>query len=117
MGLTPEEELLAIAKELGKTYLPSGVKTIGNSYELKELQTSITINRKPVEKVTVTCDCPVCNAIFDRKLSKSCYTNVGGNVRQKRLCGKECMDLYISISPSRISAKKADVSNYLFHRR
>lgn len=116
-GLTPKQEAILIAKELGKTYLPHGVKMIGNYYELKNLQTTITINRKIVEAVTVTCNCPVCSCIFDRKLSKICYTNVGGTVRQKRLCGNECRDFYISIAPNRISAKKADVSNYMFYRR
>lgn len=116
-GLTPEQEIFEIAKHLGQKLLPSNQKLLGSSYKLEELQTEIVITRKPIEKVTVTYSCPVCQTIFDKSFSKICYTNFGGVIKQKRLCSDDCRDFFININPSRISIKKSNVSGYMFHSR
>ena len=114
-GLTAAEELLVIAKELGKKYLPgSSTPLIGTGYELTQLQTVIVVNRVPLEKAVAIFECPVCSVSFTKPTSKICYTNFGGVTKQKRLCSVGCREQFISISPDRISIKNP---GYMFHRR
>ena len=109
-GLSNEKELILIAKQLGKSYLPGGkTKLIGAGYEIQKLQTTINIIREPVETVTITFVCPVCNTIFDKPQSKILYTNYGGGIRQRRCCSDDCRDQYISINPARIAKSKREL--------
>lgn len=113
-GLSQEEEVLLIAKEFGKKYLPSPHPLIGNGYEIEALQTTIVVNRVPVVKTQVMYSCPICNALFASSSAKICYSSFGGITRKKRLCSTECRDEFISIAPDRITIKKPV---YQFHGR
>lgn len=114
-GLSPEQEAFAIAKELGKKYLPPNKKMIGHGYELVDLQIQITVNRVATEKVFITQDCPICQSTFLQKHGKSCFSNFGGVTRKKMLCSVDCRETFISIAPDRIRLKND--FTYMFHCR
>ena len=114
-GLSPKQEIFAIAKELGKKYLPTNQKMIGKGYELIDLQTQITINRVSTEKVFITQDCPICQKTFLQKYGKSCFSNFGGVTKKKMLCSEGCREAFVSIAPDRIRLKND--FTYMFHRR
>jgi len=109
-NLTPNEELLAISKELGKKLLPSNQKLLGSGYELKDLQTQITIVREQVEKPIVTRNCPVCQTIFEQKIGRPLWTNYGGSQKKHYYCKDECRETVLHIVGSgRASIKKSDL--------
>ena len=97
-GLTPQEEIFAIAKKLGKALgPPKNQKAIGVGYEVKHLETQITITREPVEELIVTRVCSVCETIFEQSLGKPLYVNYGGQIKQRMYCSDECRDGVIDI--------------------
>jgi hypothetical protein len=97
-NLTPQEELFAIAKQLGKKMLPAGkTNLLGSGYEIQDLQTQITIIRKAVDKPIVTIDCSVCRTVFEKSIGKILYVNYGGKNRQRHFCSEECCQAVIDI--------------------
>lgn len=110
-NLTPNEEVLAIAKQLGKKLLPSNLKKLGSGYELKHLQTQINIKREAVVKPIVTHECSVCSAVFEQKIGKKLWINYGGNQKQRHYCSDECRDTVLQIAGSgRASIKKNELA-------
>lgn len=97
-NLSIEQELIEIAKELGKNLLPaSEKKLVGAGYEVKHLQTQITIERKPVEKPIVTCKCSVCNTIFEKSLGHKLWVNYGGIPVKRLYCSDQCRNTVMEI--------------------
>lgn len=106
-NLNEQEELIAIAKYLGKKLLPAGKKAIGTGYELKHHETQITIKREPVEKPIVTRECSVCNSIFEDVLSKDLHINYGGKKKVRKYCSNECRDQVLeAVGHGRASIKR-----------
>lgn len=96
-NLSHEEELFAIAKELGKKLLPGNTrKLLGAGYTIKHIETNITIIREPVEKVIATQSCNLCSTIFELSLGKKLYTNYGGRVKKLFYCSDNCRDNVIN---------------------
>ena len=109
-NLTPNEEVLAIAKQLGKKLLPSNQKLLGSGYELKHLQTQINIKREAIEKPIVTRECPICKTIVDQKAAKVLWTNYGGNQKKHHYCSDECRESVLQIAGSgRASIKRNEL--------
>lgn len=108
-GLTPQEEILAIAKKLGKALSPpKNVKAIGTGYEVKKLETQITIKREPKSPLLVTQVCSVCETLFEPKEGFILYVNYGGNTKQCRYCCEECRNVVIDVcGEGRTSLKKS----------
>jgi len=97
-NLTPQEEIWAIAKKLNKKMLSQGPTTLlGSGYEIKDIQTQITITREATEKPIKTIACTVCKTIFEDKLGSPVYTNYGGNVKKLLYCSKECCQAVIDV--------------------
>lgn len=110
-NLTPNEEVLAIAKQLGKKLLPSKLKMLGSGYELKHLQTQINIKREAIEKPIVTRECPICKTIVDQKAAKVLWTNYGGNQKKNYYCSDECRETVLHIAGNgRASIKKNELA-------
>ena len=112
-NLSRIDEVLRIAKHLGKKMLPSNdiesIKSIGSGYTIKELNTVINIKRTSTEKTLITYTCSICNTIFDKKSSKLFYTNYGGKIKTNRICSENCRTKYMAFLPSNrcsISKKK-----------
>lgn len=100
-NLTPDQELMAIAKQLGKKLLPkSGTKLIGSGYEIKHLDTQINISREPVEKAITTRECVVCKTVFEQSKGKKLWTNYGGLQRKHYYCSDDCRNVVFSIAGS-----------------
>lgn len=109
-NLTPQEELLAIAAQLGKKMLPGGKAMLGSGYQIQDLQTQITITREAVEKPLVTIECSVCKTIFEKSLGVPMYVNYGGDARKRLFCSKECCGEVINIcGEGRAAMKKKDL--------
>lgn len=111
-NLTPQQELLAISKQLGKKLLPTGNNPIliGEGYEIKNLQTRITIKRESVEKPLVIISCSLCSLSVEQKLSKKLWSNYGGNIKKLHFCDDNCRDTVLQISGTgRCAIKKSDL--------
>lgn len=110
-GLTPQEEIIAIAKKLGKALSPpKNLKALGTGYEVKQLETQITIKREPKSPLLVTQECSVCQTLFERKEGFILYINYGGNTRQVRYCCEECRNIVIDVcGEGRTSLKKRNL--------
>lgn len=90
-GLTPTEEIFAIAKKLGKALAPPKKQiAIGDGYTIKQLETQITIKREPTSKLLVTQVCSVCEVLFEPKEGFILYVNYGGITQQRRYCCEKC---------------------------
>lgn len=97
-NLSKDQELLLIAKELSKKYLPGkNQQLLGSGYELKHLETQIIIERQPTETALVTKEC-FCGTIFELKCGFKLYTNYGGTTKEKMYCSTTCRDQVISIA-------------------
>lgn len=107
-NLTPSQELIAIAQQLGKKMLPSGQNELGTGYTVKHLETQIIIKREPIEKPIVTIECPICKTIVEKKIAKALYTNYGGNRKTSHYCSDECREVILQISgEGRASIRKS----------
>lgn len=117
-NLTPDQELLAIAQQLGKKMLPSkNQNLLGAGYELKHLQTAIVINRVTTEKIIVTRVCPICDTIFDHSIGKRLWTNYGGVKKQHHYCSDDCRDVMESIVGDGRSSRSKNKLQPLFKRK
>lgn len=107
--LTPEQEMLAIGKKLGKKMLPQNNQPmLGNGYTIKPLKTAIVIERKSMVKPIVTRECPICHTLFDQSIGKSFWHNYGGKPTKKYVCCEECRQEYMSFIPgNRCSIKRS----------
>ena len=106
-NLNKTQEAFEIVKHLGKKLLPTNNKYIGNSYELKNLQTQINVIRIPTEKVIVTIDCSVCNTLFEKKSGKKIFVNYGGKILEKNYCCQDCADYVLGfLGENRASNRK-----------
>lgn len=94
-NLTPNQEVMEIAKLLGKKLLPSNQKYLGDGYEIKHLETQITIKRIATEKAIITHDCPVCKTTVEQSAAKVLWTNYGGKRKKHHYCSDNCRD-YVS---------------------
>lgn len=111
-NLTPDQELLEIGKQLGKKMLPPSnmQKAIGCGYEIKNLKTTIHIERKATKKTIVTRECPICNMIFDQTAGSVFYHNYGGSTKTKHVCSDRCRAEYMDIlSPDRCSLSRKKI--------
>ena len=110
-NLTPQEELMAIAKQLGRKLLPTdNKKLLGTGYEIKHLETQITIKREQVEKPIVTRNCPICQTIFEQKIGKRLWTNYGGVQKQHHYCKSECREMVLQVAGTgRAAIKKSEL--------
>ncbi len=97
-NLSKDQELLLIAKELSKKYLPGkNQKLIGSGYELKHLQTQIIIERQPTETAIVTKEC-FCGTIFELKYGFKLYSNYGGRRKKLLYCSDTCRQHVMDVS-------------------
>jgi hypothetical protein len=109
-NLSPTEELLAIAKQLGKKMLPTGQKELGTGYVIKHSETQIVIKREAVEKPIVTRECRICKSIVEQSIAKVLYTNYGGNKKKHYYCSEDCRDVVMNITgQGRASTKRSGV--------
>jgi len=110
-NLTSEQELMAIAKQLGRKLLPTdNKKLLGTGYEIKHLETQITIKREQVEKPIVTRTCPICQTIFEQKIGKRLWTNYGGVQKQHHYCKDECRETVLQVAGTgRAAIKKSEL--------
>lgn len=108
-GLTPSEEIIAIAKKLGKALAPPKKQlAIGDGYTVKELETQITIKREPKSPLLVTQECSVCQTLFEPKEGFILYVNYGGITKLRRYCCEECRSKVIEIcGEGRTSLRKS----------
>lgn len=108
-GLTPAEEIIAIAKKMGKALAPPKKQiAIGDGYTIKQLETQIIIRREPTSKLLVTQVCSVCETLFEPKEGFILYVNYGGITQQRRYCCEECRQQVIDIcGEGRASIKKS----------
>lgn len=108
-GLSPEEEIVAIAKKMGKALAPPKKQlAIGDGYTVKQLETQIIIKREPTSKLLVTQVCSVCETLFEPKEGFILYVNYGGVTNQRRYCCEECRQQVIDIcGEGRASIKKS----------
>ncbi len=112
-NLTYEQEVFAIAQQLGKKMLPPKNKLLGSGYTIKHLETQIIIKREEVEKPIVTKECGACGDIFEVKTGKSLWTNYGGTQKKRHYCTDECRDIVMAISgPHRAAIKKSHLKIY-----
>lgn len=118
-NLTPEQEIIRIAKQIGKKMLPSGKKehlALGDGYEIKHLQTIIKIERKPTEDAIVTQEC-FCGTVFLRKAGHKLYTNYGGTKRTLRYCSETCRQSVIDIAGEGRVSKTRNLKPFInFHK-
>lgn len=116
-GLTNEQEIELIARELGKQYLPKNKKvSIGIGYRINQINTEIEITRSPVEEMAFVFVCPVCEKNANQRKAKRLFTNYGGRIRERMCCSNDCRDFYISINPDRISKTRASLKPFSFTR-
>ena len=112
-NLTHAEEIIAIAKQLGQKMLPSGQLQLGSGYEIRHLNTTIEIERKPVEKPIVTLECSVCKSIFEKSTGSKLWINYGGKTSQRHYCSDECRSEVIEIcGEGRASIKKSKLKPF-----
>ena len=109
-NLSPQEELLEIAKHLGSKMLPEGkTKLLGTGYTIKHSETQITIKREAVEKPIVTYEC-YCGTVFEKGTGEKVYHNYGGNPKVLNVCSKDCQHNVITMcGDGRASAKRKDL--------
>ena len=111
-NLDSNQELLAIAKQLGKKLLPTNKKLLGSGYEIKHLETQINIKREPVERPIVTRECSVCSTVFEEKNGKKLWINYGGNQKQRHYCSDGCRETVLQlVGSSRASIKKGELAS------
>lgn len=110
-NLTPEQELTAISKKLGRKLLPTdNKKLLGTGYEIKHLETQITIKREQVKKPIVTRTCLICKTIFEHKIGKRLWINYGGAQKQHHYCRNECREAVLQVEGTgRASIKKSEL--------
>jgi len=113
-GLTPSEEIFAIAKKLGKALAPPKKQiAIGDGYEVKELETQITVKREPRSPLLVTQTCSVCDTLFEPKEGFILYVNYGGITKLRRYCCDECRTKVIELcGEGRASINKSKLKPY-----
>lgn len=109
-NLNPNQELIEIARMLGKKMLPPKNKMIGVGYEIKQLQTQIIIKREPIEKAIATRNCTICGTIVEQSISKCFYSNYGGRTTKHYCCSDDCRATILSVAGTgRMSIKKKDL--------
>lgn len=110
-NLEPKEEVLAIAQKLDKKILPLNQKRIGESFDVKHLQTVIIVNRKPIEKPIILKECSVCSSLFEKKNGKGLWVNYGGTQKRKHYCSEGCRDTILKlVGTGRAAIKKQDLN-------
>lgn len=116
-NLTPEKEILAIAKKLQQKQLSSGAKSnvqnrIGTSVDVQHLQTQITVtrtsNEKPIEMVT----CNVCNCSYQNNTAVYYWHNYGGNPKQVAVCSDTCQEAVIEFLGNRAAKTKSKLNPF-----
>jgi len=106
-NLSPEREVLEIAKQLAKNplMLGNGVKAlIGQNVEIQHLKTTIEIERIPTEPTMHVCS--VCECNFDKKVGKSISHNYGGKPRKIYVCSEDCIDVVSAYLPKNRLVRK-----------
>jgi hypothetical protein len=98
-NLSPAREAIEISKRIFNTGLlgNGSIKKIGNSVDVWDNQTTITITRVPTTPITKTTECSVCKAIFDNPTGKCLYVNYGGKRKKRIYCSDVCRDFVYSI--------------------
>jgi len=115
-GLTPQQEIFAIANKLGKALAPPKKQiAIGQGYEVKHLDTQITIRREPTSNLLVTQECSVCKTLFEPSVKHCLYVNYGGVVQKRKYCSDECRDVVQSMcGPGRALPTRSGLSKRWF---
>lgn len=107
-NLTEQAEVLAIAKQLSLKQLAGNgvnksIKRIGNQLDVKELVTTITIERVSKEKPICFVNCNLCGCEYQSDLGKAYFHNYGGNRKKKFVCSDNCRDIILEAFGSRVS--------------
>lgn len=114
-GLTKEQEVFAIARQLTKKSLAvGGQKKLGDGMYFAENQTQITVTRQDDVRLERTKTCGVCDSIFSVKGCKFAYSNYGGANKKLLFCSDECADTVCEIFEGRVTRK---AQGYMFHSR
>ena len=100
-NLTKEQEVIAIAKQLSPKLLPEGKNLVSQGHEVKALNTTIEVIRKPVKRVELVRNCTVCKTDFTK--GKKLFINYGGSTNERRYCSDECRDEVLKICRNRAS--------------
>jgi hypothetical protein len=113
-NLTPQQEVAAISKKLNQKILAGGgankeQKRIGDELNITHLETTIKIVRESKEPVITFCTCNVCQREYQSNTAVFAYTNYGGLPRKIATCSKECLNILVELSPTRISGIKKSI--------
>lgn len=88
--LTPDQELVHIANNLRQKFLgDSKQKRLGDSVNVKNLTTRITIERKGAKPIEIIV-CNVCNGNYQSDMFKPVWTNYGGSQKLIKTCSEQC---------------------------
>lgn len=99
--LTPEQETIEISKILRAKHLSGSAKNkhqnirIGQGIDIKQLQTTIIVNR--VAKFIEFVPCNVCGCEYQNDLFKKVFVNYGGKVKYIKVCSTSCQEQMIDM--------------------
>ena len=110
-NLNNQQEVFAIAHQLSKRMIGGGVKMIGDSVDVIDLKTQITVTRKSTEKPIVMIDCILCKTSCEKKIAYSFFVNYGGVVSEKFACSKDCRSEMLNILGSRASVFRSKMKS------
>lgn len=110
-NLTEQQEVIAIAKKLAQKQLSGrsdnkSVKRLGGGVDIKNLQTTIVIDRVSNEKPIELLTCNVCGCEYQSDMAKYYYHNYGGKNTKRGVCSDDCVQFMIDNFGVRV-AKKA----------
>lgn len=111
-GLSPSDEVVAIAQQLAKKTLPIARKGIGNGKDtvnISHTTSTITVERVSTEKPIQFCKCPVCESEYQSNIAVYYWTNYGGSTRKKPTCSLECAQAVVDALPGRTALKSRDL--------
>lgn len=114
-NLTPDKELLLIAKKLQQKQLSGSGKTkeqlrIGTEVTVQHLQTQITINRTSTEKPIEMVKCNVCGCEYQNNTAVHYWRNYGGKPKQVAVCSTGCQNAVIEFLGKRAAKTKNKLS-------
>ncbi len=117
-NLTPQQEVVAIAKQLAKKQLSGGgqnkdIKRIGDELNIQHLKTTITIDRVSTEKPIIMLTCNVCGCDYQSDMTKHYFHNYGGKNTKRSVCSDGCQQFMIEYFGVRV-AKSASKLKPIF---
>ena len=99
-NLSDKDELIAIGKKLTQKHLSGGgdnksVKRLGGGVDVKEITTTIVIERVSAEKPIELLKCNVCGCEYRSDMAKYYHHNYGGKRQRRSVCSDNCVQFMI----------------------